>query len=433
MVLFSIVDRTITLDSSIKHGASLSSLTPSIYSRYPAFLIIIHACTCLKFSAWSNSFGSLTKGRFCRDNEIRLKPDRSNHNFHLITLGDEKLPSHENEHVTVREDSDHTIRVAHFSDVHLASLGGEVTAVRRFLGKRLLGTVNLRFFGRGDMFHDARQRFRFLLQDIQAQGVDFAFSSGDFSAMGFPVEFQMAKRILEEEWGPDRKDLAVIPGNHDRYTCLASWTKSFEKYFGQWTRSDLSGAVPAAVYPFVRLVRGKLAFFFVDVTRFHPLSRGRVTTQCVNALEHLLSSAAVNHLLKMLVIHYPPVRADGSALKFEHRCTHIDALIDLGLRHSVRFLFCGHVHENYLFQLPQHKMTVINAGAATFSKRSTYNIYSFTPDSLTVDRREYIPDGQHFDTFDRQTLPLIWSDDRSAVETDGLAGNQFKHDRGKRR
>ena len=109
-------------------------------------------------------------------------------------------------------------------------------------------------------------------------------------------------------------------------------------------------------------------------------------------------------VLHMIVMHYPPVRADGSPLKFEHRCINIESLIELAEKYGVQAIFTGHVHENYIYQLPGRSMYVINAGSGTFSKHSTYNIYTFEGSRLILDRREFNEELQTFGTFDRQTI-----------------------------
>ncbi|MBN2383953.1 metallophosphoesterase [bacterium] len=303
------------------------------------------------------------------------------------------------------------LKIAHFGDIHLTSQRGDIAEIRRFLGKRFLGTVNFRYLGRGHIFSQARERFQTLLRDIRQQSVSFMFSSGDFSSMSFPDEFRSARTLIEQELHPSASDLAVIPGNHDRYTLGEAWSRSFDTIFREWLHSDLPLTSRNRPYPFVRFIGHDLSFIFIDVVRFHPLlSTGTVTRRCLREVERLLSSAELETKMKLAVMHYPPFRADGSLLKYEHRCRHITRLLDLLQRYSVSAIFNGHVHENYFFRLPGRPMYLFNAGSGTHSRHSTYNIYTIEGNELTVDRREYNPDTGLFVSFDQQQVRLSASE-----------------------
>jgi len=300
-----------------------------------------------------------------------------------------------------------SIVVAHFSDIHIAAERGEVQEFRRYLGKRILGTVNLRFLGRGDDFSEARDRFRILLQDLKEQKPDFIISSGDFSAMSFPEEFALVKGILEEEIHDLLPRFAFVPGNHDRYTLGEIWTNHFHREFGAWLQSDIRLAGISSLFPYVRIAGSKLAFIFVDAARFNFAARGKIDTIDLEALERYLTCPELKALTPLLVIHYPAVEADGSVLPFTRRCVNMSLLVEMARAHNIQAMFTGHVHKSYITRTSETGPHIICAGSATHRKHSCYNIYHFTENELLVKQRQYQQEQRCYQPAHQELLPLL--------------------------
>ncbi|MFC1851200.1 metallophosphoesterase family protein [candidate division CSSED10-310 bacterium] len=296
--------------------------------------------------------------------------------------------------------------IAHFGDIHIAAETGEVAAFRRFFGKRVLGTINLRFLGRQEKFSQARRRFRLLLEDIRELSPDFVISSGDFSAMSFPVEFQIAHNLITEILSPLLSNFAVIPGNHDRYTLGEVLSDHFGKYFEGWMQSDFRLPGVAARFPYVRFVKERVALLFVDVVRFHPLALGKVTRKCLELVTRFLQSPELSTRKTMMILHYPPLRADGTKLSPSHRCVGIEKLVSLAAQYSVPAIWTGHVHQNYSLKIPDSDLYLINAGSGTHSEHSTYNMYTISDVDLTIESRILSSENNCFEKFDEKKIQL---------------------------
>lgn len=298
------------------------------------------------------------------------------------------------------------VKLAHFGDVHIGSEKGDEKAIRRFIGKRFLGTVNLRLLGRGQQFHDARNRFPLLLQDIKRMSPDLIISSGDFSAVAFTSELQIASNCIHRELEGFEDRICVVPGNHDRYTLGAVFSKRFEKYFGLFMQSDDYQSGENRFLPYSRIIGDTFLFLFLDVSRFHFLSRGKVKKSDINWLKKVLREARNRELKVFIVVHYPPERADGSDLTFTHRCLHIERLVELAQQFEVKAFFTGHVHKNYINKLKDTNIYLVNAGSATHTHWSTYNQYVLNDSSLTVLRKEFRAESKRYEVFDEKVITL---------------------------
>src|SRR5262249_20307053 len=117
------------------------------------------------------------------------------------------------------------IRLFHFSDIHLA-VPKPGWGIRDFGNKRLPGWVNLRWFGRGKQFDNARHIVERLVDEIRAHHPDCLVFSGDASGLGFETEIAQAARILGVATAQGIPGLAV-PGNHDYYTRSAAASGHF--------------------------------------------------------------------------------------------------------------------------------------------------------------------------------------------------------------
>src|SRR3954470_6676940 len=125
-----------------------------------------------------------------------------------------------------------TVRLAHFSDIHLTArpLGWRV---RDAFNKRPTGWVNLAVLGRGAKFKHANDVTAALRREFVARGFDHLVFSGDASTLGFPSEMVEAARRLGVGDATQPKGIAV-PGNHDVYVGRSARDHFFEDSFAPW-------------------------------------------------------------------------------------------------------------------------------------------------------------------------------------------------------
>src|SRR5687767_7904706 len=88
-----------------------------------------------------------------------------------------------------------SIRLAHFSDVHITAKRLGWTH-RDWFSKRLTGWVNHRVFGRRYRFRRAEDVLLSLVAELRRQPIDRVIFSGDATALGFEAEFARAAELL---------------------------------------------------------------------------------------------------------------------------------------------------------------------------------------------------------------------------------------------
>jgi 3',5'-cyclic AMP phosphodiesterase CpdA len=193
------------------------------------------------------------------------------------------------------------MRIAHASDLHLYSMEG--ATLRRFLSKRLAGGANL-LLRRGG--HYRRELFQRILHEWRRDHFDHAVITGDVANLSLPAEFELARRILDEE-GPPPHDLSLIPGNHDVYTRGAEKARRFDLAFQPFLTSDLDVAPAGDVYPYVR-VRGRLAVIGLSsaIATAPIFASGEVRARQLEALETALLRPELERCFRLVLVHHPP-------------------------------------------------------------------------------------------------------------------------------
>ena len=196
------------------------------------------------------------------------------------------------------------MRIAHFSDLHLLSLDG--VPLRRFLNKRLTGWANLRF-KRGHV-HRA-SHVRAIAREIAAAGVDHVVVTGDLTNLALEQEFELARRVIEDDLGLDPKDVTIVPGNHDLYTRGALRSARFTTYFAKYMVSDLPElAVDIGVgrFPVVKL-RGTAAIIGLSsaVPRLPFVAAGELGRAQLEAFARVLDHPEVLRRTPVIALHHP--------------------------------------------------------------------------------------------------------------------------------
>src|SRR5262245_1294041 len=129
-----------------------------------------------------------------------------------------------------------TLRLAHFSDIHLTAKA-RGWRVRDAFNKRTSGWVNLKVLGRGKSFLHANDVTAALRREFTTRGFDHLVFSGDATALGFPNEMHEAARQLGVG-DPTLPPGIAVPGNHDVYIGHSLRHRVFEEAFTPWLHGE---------------------------------------------------------------------------------------------------------------------------------------------------------------------------------------------------
>lgn len=275
------------------------------------------------------------------------------------------------------------VRLAHLSDVHIAVPEVRWQA-RDWLSKRLTGWINYRW-SRWKRFEGAEQTLAAVMADIAKRKPDTVVFSGDASALGFAAELERAAKLLRVG---DLPGLA-IPGNHDYYTPYDEWSGAFERYFGPWQGGE---RIAARTYPFARKV-GPVWLVAVNASggQWIPWeASGQVPADQLERLDQLLERLDAGP--RILVLHFPVARADGSPEKAYHGLSNLDALLDVVRRRGISLWLHGHRHDSYHLHDPKlAPCPVICVGSGTEQGRASYHEYIIEGNQLHAVRRAFDP------------------------------------------
>jgi 3',5'-cyclic AMP phosphodiesterase CpdA len=285
------------------------------------------------------------------------------------------------------------VRLAHFSDIHVTT---RPLGWRRgdWFSKRLTGWINLRWLGRRYRFRRSEEVLRALVADLRQRRPDRVIFSGDATSLGFDAEFGRAASILGLT-GPDPLPGLAVPGNHDYYTRAVVASGLFERHFHAWQEGE---RIDGALYPFAQRVvggplGGELSLWLVAVNSCIPNrwawdASGRVGPEQLDRLRRLL--ARLGPGLRVLVTHYPVVRASGKLEHRAHGLRDLNDLVTVAAEGGVCVWLHGHRHGAYHHLQTRHApFPVICAGSATQSGRWSYGEYTITDRQFHAVRRVY--------------------------------------------
>ncbi|CAM5454196.1 3',5'-cyclic AMP phosphodiesterase CpdA [Aquamicrobium terrae] len=246
-------------------------------------------------------------------------------------------------------------RLAHLSDVHLGPLP-DVT-YRDLASKRVVGYVNWQRNRRRHM-HDAV--IDTLVGDLRASEPAHIAVTGDLVNLALDGEIEMARLWLETLGAP--RDVSVVPGNHDAYVPGA-----FDKIcrsWGAWMTGDgANGPVDRHSFPYLR-VRGPVALIGVSTARATApfMANGFFEAGQAERLGRLLEETGRDGLLRVVMIHHPPVRG---AVAQHKRLFGIGRFQKIVRRHGAELVLHGHSHEPTLYWIGRGtKVPVVGVAAA---------------------------------------------------------------------
>jgi 3',5'-cyclic AMP phosphodiesterase CpdA len=305
------------------------------------------------------------------------------------------------------------MRIAHLSDLHLLSLEG--VSPRRFLNKRITGYANLRV-KRGHVHRPGYVRA--IAREIRRSDVDHVVVTGDLTNLALETEFEMARRLLEEDLALDPAHVSIVPGNHDLYTKGAQITKRFTNYFAEYIKSDLPElAVDVGVgrFPFVKL-HGPAAIIGLSsaVPRPPLVAAGRLGKKQIAALGDILRHPEVRARTPVVLMHHP---AHNPLSRVKALLEGLDdaALLWTGVRDLTRGLVLhGHLHRRIQRALPTSsgRLHVVGATSASLHHEDShrmagFNLYEIRDGDGEVTRVEAHVYDPEADSFHLESVPKI--------------------------
>lgn len=270
--------------------------------------------------------------------------------------------------------------LAHLSDPHVPPL--PQPAWRELANKRFLGYLS---WQRQRRRIHRREILDQITADLAAQGPDHTVITGDITNISLPAEFRQARQWLEELGAP--AEVSLVPGNHDAYIDLP-WAESW----GHWAEYMQGDQTPvsttrAGTFPFLRK-RGPIALIGLSsaIATAPGLASGRMGAEQLHALERLLSDTKAQGLIRVVLLHHPPLAEAASGRKgLDDR----KAFAEVIARSGAELVLHGHNHRFVNLTLPgpdpARPVPVIgvpSASALTYRDRPAahYNLYRFYSD-----------------------------------------------------
>jgi 3',5'-cyclic AMP phosphodiesterase CpdA len=293
--------------------------------------------------------------------------------------------------------------LVHFSDIHITTrpLGWRR---RDWFNKRFPAWLNLRLLGRAHRFRHADLVLAALARELSQRRPDHVIFSGDATALGFEAEVARAAALLGVTGGKTLPGLAV-PGNHDYCTGEAVAGGAFERYFAPWLVGE---RIDGVVYPFAQRV-GPLWLVAVNSSRpnLWPWdASGGVDADQLERLARLLGRLE-RGCRRILITHYPVVRASGKLERRSHRLRNVHDLVEVAAKGGVSLWLHGHLHQAYYHAEPGlAPFPVICAGSATQNERWSYGEYHIDGSQFRALRRIFDPYQRRFRDGDSFELNL---------------------------
>jgi len=294
-------------------------------------------------------------------------------------------------------------RLAHVTDPHFR--GFREIRPLDFAGKRAVGLANL-------VVNRSRKHKMDLLEDLRrdlrAVAPDHLALTGDLSNVSINGEWRVALAWLDLcGLAPDA--VTVIPGNHDAYVEQVVSDRSFEKLFASYQTSDVDRDPDSAYYPFVQ-IREQLALIGVSsaVATGDLGAWGQIGEAQLARLEALLQSPQLASLMRVVLLHHPPLVHKGG----EHRnLRDREAFAAVLARAGADLVLHGHDHQDERGELagPGGKpIPIVGGGSASYAggldRRARYNVFEIEGTAITWTTRVQDPATTFFREVRRERL-----------------------------
>lgn len=294
-------------------------------------------------------------------------------------------------------------RLAHVTDPHFR--GFREIRPLDFASKRAVGLANL-VVNRGrkhkmDLLEDLRR-------DLRGVAPDHLALTGDLSNVSITGEWRVALAWLDLcGLAPD--SVTVIPGNHDAYVAGVVQERTFEKLFAAYQTSDIDRDPEGAYYPFVQ-IRDNVALVGVSsaVATGDLGAWGRIGEAQLQRLEALLGLPALAGLMRVVLLHHPPMVHKGG----EHRnLRDRDAFAAVLARAGADLVLHGHDHQDERGDLPGpdgKPIPIVGGGSASYAggpeRRARYNVFEIEAGAITWTTRVHDPATTFFREVRRERL-----------------------------
>ncbi len=256
----------------------------------------------------------------------------------------------------------HTFRLAHISDLHLASLQG-IHALQ-LLNKRILGYAK---------WHISRKAktdttiAHILIDNLHEIKPDHTVITGDLTHLGLPDEFTGAIKWLEKLGTPE--NISLVPGNHDTYVREA-WNATFQKLIKYLKPqfSFRSSCMPCSlddIFPTLEII-GPIALIGIStaVPCGPHLATGMISRYQLEKLENILQQLEGRDLFRTLFLHHPPV--EGVVKRRKALVNHA-ALERIIKTHGCELILHGHSHKTTCSELKTSRGKAIVTGAPSIT------------------------------------------------------------------
>ena len=294
-----------------------------------------------------------------------------------------------------------TVRLAHFSDVHLSSerLGWRV---RDFFGKRASGWVNVAVLGRRHRFRFANEVVESLRREFRERSLDHLIFSGDATTMAFESEMNEAAERLGVG-DPNLPPCLAVPGNHDLYTFGAVRRRVFEFAFSAWQQGERVD--PEHTYPFARKV-GHVWLIALNSARANIFpwdATGKVGRAQLHRFHQLL--AKLDDGPRIVVSHYPLLTRARKPEARWHRLVDWKRVRDAMAECGIHLWLHGHKHAWYVLPAGAGQpFPSIDVGSSAQEHLWAYHEYAIDGWKLSGLRRSYQPETGRFE--DRESFDL---------------------------
>jgi 3',5'-cyclic AMP phosphodiesterase CpdA len=198
--------------------------------------------------------------------------------------------------------------------------------------------------------------------DLHELAPEHTVVTGDLTHISLPQEFRQAHAWLQT-LGPAER-VTVVPGNHDCYV-PTEWAETLGLWQDYMRGDDAGDAAPAALFPLLR-VRGPVAFIGLStaVPSAPLMATGRIGAAQFERLEALLAALEGRDLLRVLLLHHPPVPGEE---KWRKRLVDAPRLCALLARRPVDMVLHGHRHRalHSVIRIPGSNIPVFGIPSAS--------------------------------------------------------------------
>lgn len=247
-------------------------------------------------------------------------------------------------------------RLAHLSDVHLGPLPR--ASLRELAGKRITGYVNWHRNRAGRMMENTLGA---LLDHMRAAKPDHVALTGDLVNLALEAEITAARTWLNALGKPSA--LSVVPGNHDAYV-PGAFNRISDAWAPYMRGDDHSGTGPAT-FPYLRRREGLALIGLTSARATAPfMAHGYFLAGQAERTAALLDEAGRQGLVRVVMIHHPPVHGATSMHKRLYGITRFQRLI---AKHGAELVLHGHTHLPTLNWIagPRGRVPVVGVSAAS--------------------------------------------------------------------